>query len=149
LQFSVVQAEYQRRTGKALTARVFDIGIWTITSGGCFAVPLAIGSLVLDHLGAPGHALFGSRAPCRRKGDGVISEGFGKYAIDGVSPTAIMLNDFVGDMRHLELVWFFEDTRPSRAKTSTLFYDKMDYAKMAGERGIWIRSWKDKRCAAI
>src|SRR5438045_9526239 len=79
---------------------ILDIGLGTVAAGGGLGVPFAVGRLILDSLGASGHALFGGGAPGSGKRYFVSYEGFGKYAIAGVCPTAIMQNDFVGAMRH-------------------------------------------------
>src|SRR5437763_1233193 len=84
------------------SAGVLDVGFRTVATSGGFAVPLAIGRLVFDRLGPPRHALLGGGPPCGRKRHGVIGEWLGKYAVHRVGPTAIMLNDFVGHMGHLE-----------------------------------------------
>src|SRR3954453_19689366 len=80
---------------------ILDVSIGTVAAGGGLGVPFAVGRLIFDRLGASGHALFGGGAPGGGKRYGVSCKRFGKYSIDGICPTAIMLNDFVGDMRHL------------------------------------------------
>src|SRR5437868_11869386 len=80
---------------------ILDISLRTVAAGGGLGVPFAVGRLILDRLGASGYALFGRGASGGGKRYFVSCKRFGKYAIDGVCPTAIMLNDFVGDMRHL------------------------------------------------
>src|SRR2546423_14539646 len=80
---------------------ILDIGLGTVAAGGGLGVPFAVGRLIFDRLGSSGHALFGGGSPGSGKRYFVSCKWFGKYPIDGVCPTAIVLNDFVGDMRHL------------------------------------------------
>ena len=59
--------------------------------------------MYLDHLGPAGRALFGGGALGGRQRRRTGGKTFRKHAIDGVGPTAVMLNDPVGDVRHREL----------------------------------------------
>jgi hypothetical protein len=102
LRMHMAEAEYLRMTGKALSAGVLDVGIGTVAASGGFSMPLAIGGLVFDRFGPPRHALFRGGAPGGRQSCRMSGERFGKYAIDRVSPSAIMLNDFIGDVGHLK-----------------------------------------------
>src|SRR3954447_7392301 len=83
---------------------VLDVGLRAVGARGGLGVPFAVGRLVLDGLGAAGYPLFRRRAPCGGKRGIVTRKALGKRAIDGIGPTAVMLNDFVDDMGHLELV---------------------------------------------
>src|SRR4051794_13080555 len=80
--------------------RVLDIGLRAVAAGGGLGVPLAVGRLVFDGFSTPGHALLGRGALGSRKRGGVARKGFRECAFDGISPAAIMLDDFVGDMGH-------------------------------------------------
>src|SRR5229473_4718323 len=79
---------------------VLDIGLRTVAAGGGFGVPLAVGGFVFDRLGSAGHALLGGGAPGGGKCRGMGRERFGKHAIDGIGPAAVVLDDFVGDVGH-------------------------------------------------
>src|ERR1700730_11597899 len=79
---------------------VLDIGLGAVAAGGGFGVPLAVGGFVFDRLGSAGHALLGGGAPGGGKRRGMGRVGVGKHDIDGIGPAAVMLNDFVGDVRH-------------------------------------------------
>src|ERR1700722_12117722 len=82
-----------------------DVVLGTVVAGGGLHVPLAIGGLVFDRLGSAGYPLFGGDAlgggECRGMGRKRLRE----YAVDGVGPAAVMLNDPVGDMAHGELAF--------------------------------------------
>src|ERR1700760_754902 len=80
---------------------VLDLRLGTVTAGGSFGMPFAIGGFVLDRFGSPRYPLLGSGTPRRRESCGMAHKGFRKHAIDGVGPAAIMLDDLVGDMRHI------------------------------------------------
>src|SRR6202022_3547352 len=83
-----------------------DIGLGTVAAGGGLGMPLAVGGLIFDRLGTAGHALLGGGALGGGEGCRAGREGFRKHAIDGVGPAAVMLDDLVGHVTHLELAFF-------------------------------------------
>src|SRR5580704_1861598 len=108
--------------GKAHRLRlVLDIGVGTVAAGRGLGMPLAVGSLVFDRLGAAGHALFGRGAPGGRKRRGVSGESFREYAADGVGPAAVVLDDLVGDVAHRELA-FVDAGKATRVNASLILY---------------------------
>src|SRR5262249_54705427 len=80
----------------------FDVRVRTVAAGRGLGVPLPVRSLVLDHLGAAGRALLGGGAPRGGEGRGMRPERFGKNAVDGIGPAAVVLDDLVGDVAHRE-----------------------------------------------
>src|SRR5271168_2329998 len=87
---------------------VLDVGLGTVVAGGGFDVPLAVGGLVFDRLGSAGYPLFGGDALGGGERHGMGRKRFREYAIDGIGPAAVVLNDPVGDMAHgeLALCWY-------------------------------------------
>src|SRR5664280_3751722 len=104
-------------------------------------MPFAVGRLVFDRLGAPGHALLGGGAPCGGKCGGVAREGFRKYAIDGVGPAAVMLNDLVGDVGHGKLAWL----GAGRADVTGAERSSHSMPKCARDAGILIGAGRPGR----
>src|ERR1700733_8617550 len=84
---------------------VLDIGLRTGRAGGGFGMPLAVGGLVFDRLGAARHALLGGGAFGGGKGLGMGRKAFRKHAVHGVGPAAVMLDDLVSHMAHGELAF--------------------------------------------
>src|SRR4051794_21699986 len=85
---------------------VLDIGLRAVAAGGGLGVPLAVGGFVFDGFGAPGHPLLGGRALGCSERRGMRRERFREHAVNGISPSAIMLDDLVGDMGHRGTRWF-------------------------------------------
>src|SRR3954466_12445116 len=96
-----------RVLARGILRLVLDVGLGTIAAGCGFGVPLAVGRLVFDGFSTPGHALLGGGPLCSRKRGGMARKGFRECAFDGISPAAIMLDDFVGDMGHRGTRWFW------------------------------------------
>ena len=63
-------------------------------------MPASVLVLVLDDLGASGHALLLGCSLRRRQRRRVRREGLGEHAVDLVGPAAVVLDDFVRDVRH-------------------------------------------------
>src|SRR6187455_1555117 len=84
---------------------VLDVSVGTVAALGGFGVPLAVGGLVFDRLGTSRHALFGGGPLGGGQRHGTRRKGFRKYAIHGVGPAAVMLDDLVGDVAHVELAF--------------------------------------------
>src|ERR1700746_88466 len=76
---------------------ILDIGLGTIDAGGGFGVPFAVRSLVFDDFGASRRALFLGGALGSGECRGMGRKTFRKYAVDGVGPAAVVLDDLVGD----------------------------------------------------
>src|SRR3954470_21609923 len=74
--------------------RVLDIGLRAVAAGGGLGVPLAVGGFVFDGFGAPGHALLGRGALGCSERRGMRRERLREHTVDGISPSAIMLDDF-------------------------------------------------------
>src|SRR6266702_8305873 len=83
-----------------LLRAVLDVRLRPVAAIGGFGEPLALGGLVLDRLGAAGHALLGGGAAGGGEGGGMGRERFRKYAVDGVGPATVVLDDFVGHVAH-------------------------------------------------
>src|ERR1700679_2960019 len=82
---------------------VLDIGLGTVAAGGGLGMPLAVGGLVFDRLGAARHPLLSGGAFGGGKRLGMGRKAFRKHAIHGIGPAAVMLDDLVGHMAHWEL----------------------------------------------
>ncbi len=82
--------------------RVRRTGLGTVAAGGSLGVPFAVRSLVLNLFGAPGHTLLGGGTLGRGQRCAVSGKGFRKHAVHRIGPTAIMLDDLVGDVGHKE-----------------------------------------------
>src|SRR6516225_9970256 len=80
--------------------RVLDIRLRAVHAGGGFGAPFAVRGLVFDHLGASRCALFPGGAPGGSERCGMGDEALRKYAVDGIGPAAIVLDDLVGEMAH-------------------------------------------------
>src|ERR1700757_3206488 len=85
-------------SGGSLT-RVVDVGLGAVAALGRLGVPLAVGCLVFDHLGASRRALPSRGTLGGGKGRSMIRKRLRKHAVDGVGPAAVMFDDFVGDVR--------------------------------------------------
>src|SRR5262245_42975307 len=79
---------------------VLHVGVGPIAATGGLDVPLALLVLVFDDLGEARHALLLGRSlggcQCLRVG----GEGLRENAVDLVGPAAVMLDDFIRDVRH-------------------------------------------------
>ena len=75
---------------------VLDIRLRPVAACGYFAVPLAVGRLILDRFGASGNPLFGGGASCGGNCRGMTRKRLGEYTIDGIGPAAVVLDDLVG-----------------------------------------------------
>src|SRR5262245_29904552 len=79
---------------------VFHVGLRTILAGRGFRVPFALLVLVLDDLAVSRDSLLrggrlGGRERVRMSG-----EGLGKYAVNLVSPAAVVSDDLICHVRH-------------------------------------------------
>src|SRR6266568_2177001 len=77
-----------------------DVGLGSIIAWRHFVVPTAVLVLVLDAGRDPRYDLFLGRALGRLAGQVVGREGLGEHPIDAVGPTAVVLDDFIGDLGH-------------------------------------------------
>src|SRR4051794_29272368 len=82
---------------------VLDLSLGTVAASGGLGVPFAVRRLVFDHLGPAGNALLGRGAAGSGHRIHTVRETLRKRAVDGVGPTAIMLDDLVADVAHREL----------------------------------------------
>src|SRR4051794_24624009 len=80
-----------------------DVGFRPVIAGSGLRVPSSVGGFVFDRLGAARHPLLGGCAPCGGQRRAAVRKRFGKHAIDGVGPAAVMFDDLVGHMGHREL----------------------------------------------
>src|SRR6266567_5314559 len=77
-----------------------DVGLGPIIAWRHFVVPTAVLVLVLDAGRVPRYDLFLGRALRRSAGQVVGREGLGEHPIDAVGPTAVVLDDFIGNLGH-------------------------------------------------
>src|SRR5450432_2493653 len=103
-------------TDPAPLSAVFDIGLGAVRACSGLGVPFAVRGLVLDRLGTPRRPLFARRPLGGRQRRSVAGKALRKHTVDGVGPTAVMLNDLVGDVGHRELAgWGWRSAAHSMA----------------------------------
>src|ERR1700704_2347584 len=90
-----------------------DVGLGSIVAGRHFVVPATILVLVRDARRFSGHDLFLRRALRRPAGHVVGGKGLGEDPVHPIGPTAVMLDDLIGDLGHLSLL------TPMNASSST------------------------------
>src|SRR6516225_7685384 len=79
---------------------VLDDGARAVSAAGGFRVPLALVILVLDSFRVAGDFLLLGGRPRRSERLGMGREGFRKHTVDFIGPAAVVLDNFVGDLRH-------------------------------------------------
>src|SRR5262249_5160441 len=88
------------RTQLKYSIHVLDDGVWAVSAAGGFRVPLALVILVLDSFRVAGDFLLLGGRPRRSERLGMGRERFRKHAVDFIGPAAVVLDNFVCNVRH-------------------------------------------------
>ena len=114
---------------------VLDDGVRAVSAAGGFRVPLALVILVFDGFRVAGDLLLlgGRLRGCERLGMGW--EGFRKHGVNLIGPAAVVLDDLVGDIRHVT------PFRVCRRPDSITFKNSRRYELLRGRVRLWLTNF--------